>query len=53
MYLTINQAAEHANRSTGTIHRWLKIGQLTRYKVGYRVYVDANELDALLTPTRA
>jgi excisionase family DNA binding protein len=53
-FITISEAVRRANRNQQTIYRWLRDGNLTRYKVGPgRGYtrINAEELDALLTPT--
>ena len=49
--LTIAEAAKTLKVSTVTIHRWLKQGRLTAYRVGPRaIRIDRAELSRLLTP---
>lgn len=48
---TVPAAATYADVSEGTIWRLLRVGILTRYRVGVnRARVDLNEIDALLAP---
>jgi excisionase family DNA binding protein len=52
-FITITQAAERADRQEQTIYRWLREGDLTRYKVGPGrgfTRISVQELDNLLTP---
>lgn len=50
-YMTVKDAARAADVCELTIRNWMKSGKLTRYQRGYRVLIDAAELDALLKPT--
>lgn len=45
--LTINEAAARAGVARGTIYRWIKAGQLTRYQLRTRIRICPVELDAL------
>ncbi|GAA4669212.1 helix-turn-helix domain-containing protein [Gordonia humi] len=51
MYLTLGEAADRADRTQATIRNWIASGKITRYRHGHRVYVHADELDAVLHPT--
>src|SRR4051812_44300903 len=49
--LTIAEAANALKVSTITIHRWLKGGRLTAYRVGPRVVrIRRSELSRILSP---
>src|SRR5712692_2934833 len=49
--LTIVEAAKVLKVSTVTIHRWLKQGRLTAYRVGPRaVRISRSELTRVLSP---
>jgi excisionase family DNA binding protein len=51
--LTIAEAAQALKVSKVTIHRWLKQGRLTAYRVGPRaVRIGRSELSRLLTPRK-
>jgi excisionase family DNA binding protein len=55
-YITIKEACERAHRNQQTIYRWLREGDLTRYKVGPGrgfTRISVKELDGLLTPVVA
>jgi excisionase family DNA binding protein len=48
----LNEAAAYVCVSRRTIEREIAAGRLARHKVGRRVLVDLNELDALLVGRR-
>jgi excisionase family DNA binding protein len=55
-FVTVPEAARRAGVDPQTIFSWFRRGVLTRYKVGPgrgRTRVNAEELDALITPTPA
>lgn len=53
-WLTRSEAAERSGRKLRTVDRWLAAGLLTRHVTGTgHVQIDADELDALLTPVPA
>lgn len=47
-YATLLEAAEYCRSSRRSLERRIVEGKLTRYKNGFRVIVDLNEIDALL-----
>lgn len=49
-YLTVKQAADIAHVVQHTIRRWMDEGQLTKYRAGRRVLVDAAELNSMIAP---
>lgn len=52
-FITRTQAAERAGVAVTTIDRWVRHGQLTRYKViggAETTRFDQEQLDRLLTP---
>jgi excisionase family DNA binding protein len=52
--LTVAEAAKALRVSTITIHRWVKQGRLTAYRVGPRaVRISGSELTRLLAPHKA
>lgn len=51
-YATLPEAMEYCRSSRSSLERRLAEGRLTRYKNGYRVLVDLNEIDALLRGER-
>jgi len=48
-YLSVAEAAALARVSPGTVRRWVRRGELTRYEAGTRVLVKRDELEAFLT----
>lgn len=50
-YLTLGEAAAIADRTQASIRNWIAAGRLTKFRAGHRVYVAADELDAVLHPT--
>lgn len=54
-WASADTAAKHMGSSRKTVDRMCADGKLTRYKIGGRVLIDLDELDALITesqPTR-
>lgn len=51
-YATLPEAIEYCRSSRRSLERRLAEGKLTRYKNGYRVLVDLNEIDSLLRGER-
>ncbi len=51
-YATLAEAIEYCRSSRRSLERRLAEGKLTRYKNGYRVIVDLNEIDSLLRGER-
>lgn len=50
-FVTVPQAAEIAGCGIPSVYRWLRTGQLTRYKTGTRrTWIKRSELEKLLTP---
>lgn len=51
---SIAQAAEYADVSERTVHRWIAGGHLTAYRVGLKlVRVDLDDVDRLIQPIPA
>ena len=50
-WASATDAAKHAGISRKTVDRMCAAGKLTRYKLGGRVLVDLDELDALIVAT--
>ncbi len=50
-WASATDAAKHAGISRKTVDRMCAAGKLTRYKLGGRVLVDLDELDALILAT--
>ncbi|SHI99178.1 hypothetical protein SAMN02745244_01489 [Tessaracoccus bendigoensis DSM 12906] len=51
-YATLPQSAEYCRSSRRSLERRISEGKLTRYKNGFRVLVDLDEVDALLRGER-
>ena len=47
-YATLVEAVEYCRSSRRSLERRIAEGKLTRYKNGFRVLVDLNEIDSLL-----
>ncbi|HMQ64963.1 MAG TPA: DNA-binding protein [Arachnia sp.] len=47
-YATLSEAVEYCRSSRRSLERRIAEGKLTRYKNGFRVLVDLNEIDSLL-----
>jgi excisionase family DNA binding protein len=47
-YLSTAEAARIASVTPGTVRRWIRQGELTRYEAGAHVRVKRDELEALL-----
>lgn len=47
-YATLPEAVEYCRSSRRSLERRIAEGQLTRFKNGFRVLVDLNEIDSLL-----
>lgn len=47
-WASADTAAKHAGISRKTVDRMCAAGKLTRYKLGGRVLIDLDELDALI-----
>ena len=47
-YATLSEAVEYCRSSRRSLERHIAEGKLTRYKNGFRVLVDLNEIDSLL-----
>ena len=46
-YATLPDAVEYCRSSRRSLERRISEGKLTRYKNGFRVLVDLNEIDSL------
>lgn len=51
-YATLPEAVEYCRSSRRSLERRMSEGKLTRYKNGFRVLVDLNEIDSLLRGER-
>jgi excisionase family DNA binding protein len=51
-FFGVEQAARTVGLSYWTVLRWIRIGRLTRYKVGSRIVVRLDELRELLKPKK-
>ena len=51
-YATLPEAVEYCRSSRRSLERRMAEGKLTRYKNGFRVLVDLNEIDSLLRGDR-
>ena len=51
-YATLPEAVEYCRSSRRSLERRLAEGKLTRFKNGFRVLVDLNEIDSLLRGDR-
>lgn len=51
-YATLAEAVEYCRSSRRSLERRISEGKLTRYKNGFRVLVDLNEIDAMLRGQR-
>ena len=51
-YATLHEAAEYCRSSRRSLERRMAEGKLTRFRNGFRVLVDLNEIDALLRGDR-
>ncbi|MGO1385337.1 MAG: hypothetical protein ACTHU1_11210 [Arachnia sp.] len=51
-YATLPQAVEYCRSSRRSLERRMAEGKLTRFKNGFRVPVDLNEIDSLLRSER-
>ncbi len=51
-YATLPEAAEYCRSSRRSLERRIAEGKLTRFKNGFRVIVDLNEIDSLLRGER-
>jgi len=51
-YATLLEAVEYCRSSRRSLERRMAEGKLTRYKNGFRVLVDLNEIDLLLRGER-
>lgn len=47
-YATLPEAVEYCRSSRRSLERRIAEGKLTRFRNGFRVLVDLNEIDALL-----
>lgn len=47
-YATLREAAEYCRSTRRTLERRIAEGKLTRFRNGFRVLVDLNEIDAML-----
>lgn len=51
-YATLPEAVEYCRSSRRSLERRMAEGKLTRYRNGFRVLVDLNEIDSLLRGER-
>lgn len=51
-YATLTEAVDYCRSSRRSLERRIAEGKLTRYKNGFRVIVDLNEIDSLLRGER-
>ena len=51
-YATLPEAVEYCKSSRRSLERRMAEGKLTRFKNGFRVLVDLNEIDSLLRGER-
>ena len=51
-YATLPEAVEYCRSSRRSLERRIAEGKLTRFKNGFRVLVDLNEIDSLLRGER-
>ena len=51
-YATLPEAVEYCRSSRRSLERRMAEGKLTRYKNGFRVLVDLDEIDSLLRGER-
>lgn len=51
-YATLPEAVEYCRSSRRSLERRIAEGRLTRFKNGFRVLVDLNEIDSLLRGER-
>lgn len=49
VFMSIAEAAAHARVSPGTVRRWVRRGELTRFEAGARVLVKRDELELFLS----
>ncbi len=47
-YATLRETAEYCRSTRRTLERRIAEGKLTRFRNGFRVLVDLNEIDAML-----
>lgn len=47
-YATLAEAAEYCRSTRRSLERRIAEGKLTRFRNGFRVLVDLNEIDAML-----
>jgi excisionase family DNA binding protein len=52
-WANLRDAADYARRSPRTLRRWIHDGHLTASKVGGRLEIDLNAIDALRTEVPA
>lgn len=50
---TLDEVAVYYDRSQATVARWIKAGKLPAVRLGSRVLVAWDDVDALLTPISA
>lgn len=51
-YLTVDQAAERANRHAQTIRNWVRSGKLPAFRLGQSYCIRPADLDAMYLPVQ-
>jgi excisionase family DNA binding protein len=51
-YLTVDQAAERANRHAQTIRNWVRSGKLPAFRLGQSYLIRPEDLDAMYQPVQ-
>jgi excisionase family DNA binding protein len=52
-FLTLDGAARLVGCTHWSIRRWIRLGRLTRYQSGSRIYIRRDELLKLVLPKKA